>query len=86
MSVRIGLAGGRGYVGEELLGLMFKNPDFEVVYGGSRGLAGRPVVSEYRDLPTDLVFKIFHPHPSVPALQMFGSWLRRTDKQKDWQK
>ncbi|MDG2012969.1 MAG: N-acetyl-gamma-glutamyl-phosphate reductase [Pirellulaceae bacterium] len=61
MSVRIGLAGGRGYVGEELLGLMFKNPDFEVVYVGSRGLAGRPVVSEYRDLPTDLVFQDLSP-------------------------
>ena len=31
MSVRVGLAGGRGYVGEELLGLLLQDSDIEIV-------------------------------------------------------
>ena len=61
MSVRVGLAGGRGYVGEELLGLLLQDSDIEIVYVGSRGLAGQTVASEYQDLPTSLVFQDLSP-------------------------
>ena len=38
--IRVGLLGGRGYVGEELLNLLSTIPEYEVVYVGSRGRAG----------------------------------------------
>lgn len=65
MTVRIGLAGGRGYVGEEILRLLLPLQSFEVVYIGSRGLAGKPVASEYQNLPTDQLFQDL----SVESLQ-----------------
>lgn len=61
MSVRVGLAGGRGYVGEELLGLLLQDSDIEIVYVGSRSLAGQSVAAEYQDLPTSLVFQDLSP-------------------------
>ena len=57
MTVRIGLAGGRGYVGEEILKLLLPLRDYEVVYIGSRGLAGKLVSSEYQNLETDQRFQ-----------------------------
>lgn len=57
MTVRIGLAGGRGYVGEEILKLLLPLKNYEVVYIGSRGLAGKPVASEYQNLPTEQLFQ-----------------------------
>ena len=54
--IKVGLAGGRGYVGQELLGLLAGSPDYEVVYVGSRSSAGKTVTSEYPDSRCDLTF------------------------------
>lgn len=55
--IKVGLAGGRGYVGEELLGLLAKMPEYEVVYVGSRGSAGKKVRDLYESLELDLAFQ-----------------------------
>jgi N-acetyl-gamma-glutamyl-phosphate reductase len=39
--IRIGVLGGRGFVGEELLNLLSVIPEYKVVYVGSRGRAGQ---------------------------------------------
>ena len=54
--IRIGLLGGRGYVGEELLHLLASIPDYRVVYVGSRGLAGGHVSETFSGLDLDLEF------------------------------
>ncbi|MCG8556022.1 MAG: N-acetyl-gamma-glutamyl-phosphate reductase [Proteobacteria bacterium] len=40
---RVGLVGGRGYVGRELLGLLRAHPSLRLAYASSRELEGRPV-------------------------------------------
>jgi N-acetyl-gamma-glutamyl-phosphate reductase len=59
--IRVALAGGRGYVGEELLGLLAAIPDYEVVYVGSRSLAGQAVAAEFPQLPEGLQFQDLSP-------------------------
>jgi len=48
--IRIGLVGGRGYVGAELLRLLGPHPEFEIGYVGSASLAGTRVIDEMPDL------------------------------------
>lgn len=55
--IKIGLAGGRGYVGEELLGLLQSIDEYQVVYVGSRGSAGKLVNEEYQGLEIDMRFQ-----------------------------
>jgi len=59
--IRIGLAGGRGYVGEELLELLSGIPEYQVVYVGSRGAAGKPIAQLYEGLELDLAFQDLSP-------------------------
>jgi len=42
-SFAVGIVGARGYAGAELLSLMEDHPEVQVVYAGSRELAGEPV-------------------------------------------
>lgn len=44
--INVGLLGARGYVGEELLGLLLQIPDYHIGFVGSRQLAGQPVFSD----------------------------------------
>ena len=59
--IKVGLAGGRGYVGEEILTLLAKIPEYQVVYVGSRSSAGKPVGDEYSGLNIDLDFQDLSP-------------------------
>ncbi len=64
--IRVALAGGRGYVGQELLQLLLAIPEYEVVYVGSRSLAGQPVARTYPQLPADWTFQDLS-HASMTA-------------------
>lgn len=57
--INVGLLGARGYVGEELLGLLLKIPDYRIAFVGSRQLAGQPVFTE-KHLP-DLTYSDLEP-------------------------
>lgn len=57
----IGLIGGRGYVGETLLGLLAGHPELEAGWVASRSLAGQAVDSVYPDLNTGLEFEAIEP-------------------------
>ena len=63
---RIGIVGGTGYAGAELLRLLSHHPQAEITVVTSRGEAGTPVASAYPQLDglTDLVFEA----PSVATL------------------
>lgn len=54
--IRLGLIGGRGHVGQELLQLLDGSAHYRVVFAGSRSRAGQPVRDEFPGLQTDLVF------------------------------
>ncbi len=54
--IRVGLIGGRGYVGEELLRLLEPMPEYEVVFAGSRSAAGKPLAEHFPGLHIDLNF------------------------------
>lgn len=47
----IAVVGARGYVGAELLPMLERHPGLELIYLGSRGLAGQPVVDHIPGLP-----------------------------------
>lgn len=47
---RVGIVGGSGYTGVELLRLLLPRDDVEVAFVSSRSLAGRPVVGEFPSL------------------------------------
>ena len=60
--INVGLLGARGYVGEELLRLLLKIPEYRVGFVGSRQLAGEPVASgDMEDLPLDLTYSNLEP-------------------------
>ncbi len=59
--IRIGMLGGRGYVGEELLALLDRIPEYKVVYVGSRSKAGRKVADECPNARLDLKFADLSP-------------------------
>ena len=56
--IRIGITGGAGYVAGELLRLLLRHPEAEVIFAWSRSHAGEPVASVHHDLlgETDLRF------------------------------
>ena len=43
MAIRVGIVGGTGYTGVELLRLLARHPDVELTSITSRGDAGKPV-------------------------------------------
>jgi N-acetyl-gamma-glutamyl-phosphate reductase len=56
--IRIGIIGGAGYTGGELLRILIHHPQVEIVYVNSKSQAGKPVYSTHTDLlgDTDLTF------------------------------
>jgi N-acetyl-gamma-glutamyl-phosphate reductase len=56
--VRVGIIGGAGYTGGELIRLLLNHPDTEISFVHSRSNAGKPVYSVHQDLlgDTDLKF------------------------------
>ncbi len=56
--IKIGIIGGAGYTGGELLRVFIHHPEVEIVYINSKSQAGKPVYSTHTDLlgDTDLTF------------------------------
>lgn len=56
--MKIGIIGGAGYTGGELLRILIHHPQAELVYVNSKSQAGKPVYSTHTDLlgDTDLMF------------------------------
>ncbi|MFT3826838.1 MAG: N-acetyl-gamma-glutamyl-phosphate reductase [Chitinophagaceae bacterium] len=56
--VKIGIAGGAGYTGGELLRILINHPHAEIVFINSKSNAGNPITKVHTDLEgdTDLVF------------------------------
>ena len=75
--IRVGLIGGRGYVGEELLRLFDAIPEYTVVFAGSRSSAGRPVAEQFPGLQTTLAFSEITPE-SVDACNA-DAWIIAQD-------
>jgi N-acetyl-gamma-glutamylphosphate reductase len=48
--IRIGIVGGAGYTGGELLRLLIHHPQSDIVYIHSRSNAGKPVTAVHADL------------------------------------
>lgn len=67
---KIVVIGARGYTGAELLPLLYRHPEFEVVAVGSGSAAGDPVSAHVRGMEgSDLVFTDIRPH----SLEEFGA-------------
>ncbi|MFT3949218.1 MAG: N-acetyl-gamma-glutamyl-phosphate reductase [Agriterribacter sp.] len=56
--IKVGIIGGAGYTGGELIRLLINHPSAEIVFINSRSNAGKPVAAIHQDLlgDTDLVF------------------------------
>jgi N-acetyl-gamma-glutamyl-phosphate reductase len=56
--IKIGIIGGAGYTGGELLRILIHHPKVEIVYINSKSQAGKPVYSTHTDLlgDTELMF------------------------------
>lgn len=61
MTARIGLIGGRGYTGREILRLLAKRDDMELVVASSRELEGKPVRDTAPEIGTELLFESLEP-------------------------
>ncbi len=59
--IRVGLIGGRGYAGEELLRLFSWIREYDVVYVGSRSSAGKPLGAEFGGLQSAASFSDVSP-------------------------
>lgn len=57
----VGLVGGRGYVGEQLLGLLASHPTLKPQWVASRSLAGQSLATVYPELGLDLEFAAVTP-------------------------
>ncbi|MEM7284364.1 MAG: N-acetyl-gamma-glutamyl-phosphate reductase, partial [Pseudomonadota bacterium] len=60
MSIRVGVIGGRGHTGKELLSLLATHPEFTVACASSRSLEGQ-AVDDYVGQPMDLTFQNLSP-------------------------
>jgi N-acetyl-gamma-glutamyl-phosphate reductase len=67
--IKIGIIGGAGYTGGELLRILIHHPQVEVVFVHSNSQAGKPVYQTHTDLlgDTDLVFSEKY-HTEVDAI------------------
>jgi N-acetyl-gamma-glutamyl-phosphate reductase len=56
--IRAGIAGAAGYTGGELLRILLRHPEAEIVFAHSKSNAGKPVSHVHRDLvgETELIF------------------------------
>ena len=71
IKIKIGIIGGAGYTGGELLRILIHHPQAEIVYVNSKSQAGKPVYSTHTDLlgDTDLRFsEDLHTHIDVAFL------------------
>jgi len=57
--MKVGIIGGAGYTGGELLRILIHHPAVEIVFVNSKSQAGKPVYSTHTDLlgDTDLLFQ-----------------------------
>ncbi len=57
-NIKIGIIGGAGYTGGELLRILIHHPEAEIVYVNSKSQVGKPVYNTHTDLlgDTDLLF------------------------------
>ena len=64
--IPVGLVGARGYVGEELIGLLAEHPAFELAFVASRERAGQPVAAHIAGAPAGLAYVTSDPATLVP--------------------
>ncbi len=63
----VGIIGGRGYVGEELIRLLLAHPEFEIGFVSSRSLGGQRLDQVFEAMDTDLAFSTFSPDEAAAA-------------------
>jgi N-acetyl-gamma-glutamyl-phosphate reductase len=69
-SIKVGIIGGAGYTGGELLRILINHPSAELVFVNSQSQAGKPVYSTHTDLlgDTELLFTDKLPFESVDVI------------------
>jgi N-acetyl-gamma-glutamyl-phosphate reductase len=69
-SIKVGIIGGAGYTGGELLRILINHPYTELVFVNSQSQAGKPVYSTHTDLlgDTELLFTDKLPFESVDVI------------------
>jgi N-acetyl-gamma-glutamyl-phosphate reductase len=70
MKINIGIIGGAGYTGGELLRILLNHPQVHINFVNSKSQAGKPVYSTHSDLvgDTDLLFTDLMPFDEVQAI------------------
>lgn len=70
MKINIGIIGGAGYTGGELLRILLNHPQVNIIFVNSKSQAGKPVYSTHSDLvgDTDLLFTELMPFDKVQAI------------------
>lgn len=70
MKINIGIIGGAGYTGGELLRILLNHPQVNITFVNSKSQAGKPVYSTHSDLvgDTDLLFTDQMPFDEVQAI------------------
>lgn len=70
MKINIGIIGGAGYTGGELLRILLNHPQVNISFVNSKSQAGKPVYSTHSDLvgETDLLFTDQMPFDEVQAI------------------
>lgn len=70
MKINIGIIGGAGYTGGELLRILLNHPQVNIFFVNSKSQAGKPVYSTHSDLvgETDLLFTDQMPFDEVQAI------------------
>lgn len=70
MKINIGIIGGAGYTGGELLRILLNHPQVNITFVNSKSQAGKPVYSTHTDLigETDLLFTDQMPFDEVQAI------------------
>ena len=69
-SIQVGIIGGAGYTGGELLRILLYHPQVEIIFVNSQSQVGKPVFDTHKDLfgETDLVFTDAFPFEKVDVL------------------
>ena len=69
-SIKIGIIGGAGYTGGELLRILINHPNADIVFVNSQSQAGKPISSTHTDLvgDTDILFTDKLPFEAVDVI------------------